>query len=511
MPAEEIRLGPFTEGLNTFSDPTAISDLALAECVNFELDIDGSLVNRPPFNSKIDMTIPGGGVGYLRILGWYSQPGGVYRLIATDNVSITYYYNGTTWVLLANIAATAIVQYRDDLWLTVAVGSAFTGGKWNIGGGFTADANMPKGEAIISHKDRLWIAPGKKASVNGTRMYMSIIISAAVNWPVSPVFVNVGAGDGQNIVDLVVYNSDIIVFKEGSTYRFAFSSDPALGTITRISSTVGATDSGCYAEYQNQIFVLYDNKVYMFVNYGYEQLNSNVPLKTSSPSATVKEIQSISCWAERIIVQYYNSTYVYSLKTRTWSIWRSTAHVQGEFCGRYWTVPGQRPDRATAYFAGVDAGNGKIFEVVDAITANTETIESYFITKNYDYQSASKFKRLTQAGIDVIANVQLTIEAMPVSYANRVTWGQVALFNWGDLNTWGRLIDMNINQTDIVPVVGDAYGRKFVRANFKSFRFRQVAFKVTGVTMGDTATAPLRVFSLSTHVADKASTPKKIS
>ena len=45
--AEALRLGPFVGGINTASDATAVADSELVDCVNFELDIDGSLVGRP--------------------------------------------------------------------------------------------------------------------------------------------------------------------------------------------------------------------------------------------------------------------------------------------------------------------------------------------------------------------------------------------------------------------------------------------------------------------------------
>lgn len=507
MAGEEIRLGPFVGGLNTFSDPTAIGDTDLAEVQNFEMEADGSLVNRPPFVPTVSMPAGSSGTG-ARLLGYYSEPGGIYRLIGTSRAA-TYWFNGTAWNLLANFEASAVVQYRDDLWLITDPTSSSTGGKWTPSGGFVADPNIPQGRAIIAHKERLWVAPGRLAATNGTRLYMSTIVSAGVNWPASKVFINVGAGDGQNIVDLVVYNTDIVIFKTDSTYRFAFSADPATGIVSRISPTIGCADIGCYAEYENQIYVLHNNKVYIFINYNFEQLNSKVPLKADSPSATLIEPYSLSVWADRLIVQYYDKLFVYSLRTQTWSVWKSSL-TNLAFPGRFYTIPGQRTDQPSAYLASPQLGNRALFQITDAITTDAEDMECYFWTKNYDYQSASKFKKLFWWGVDLIANVAVTLTIRPVESSQTITWGQAAAYKWSELQTWSRPISGTTEFVDNVPVEGVAYGRKFIKSP-KALRFRQIAFKVSGKTRGDVATSPLAVFNVTTYVRDKQTVANKIS
>lgn len=512
MPSEEIRLGPFVAGLDTYSDPTAISDTALASVINFEMDGDtGSLVNRPPI-STFNAGVPGAttGNGGTKLLGYFSAPGNVFRLIASNRKDATYWFDGSTWTKIADINATAIVQYRDDLWLITGPNDPLNGGKWNPGSGFTTDVNIPHGAAIIAHKDRLWVIPGKAAMTGGTRLYMSVIVSAAVSWPVSKVIIDIGAGDGQNIVDVVMYINDLVIFKERSTYRFSYSSDPATGSVSRISATIGAMDTGCFAEYENQLYVLHNNKVFLFANYNYSQVNSNVPLRASDPSAVLHENASLSIWAERIFVEYYDATFVFSIKTQTWTMW-DCADPSRKFLGRFLPFPGALPDMPTAYVTSVSRNTGTIYRVIDAITDATEDMTCTIETKNYDYQSASKFKRLFWWGVDVIANVSLRVEARPVVFARTVTWGEARAYTWGQLKTWGRLLDTDINVWEVIPVEGSAYGRKYVKATPVSLRFRQISFKVSGETKGDTTTAPLRIFNLTTFVKDKQQVSKKIS
>lgn len=509
MAIEDIRLGPFVGGLNTASDPTAIGDTELAELVNFEMDDVGALVNRPPIESVVTFSLPAN--GGTEILGYYFEPGGVARLIATDRVSNTYWFNGNTWTLLAARAFSAMVQYRDELWLITPSGSAQTGGKWTPSGGFVADANIPQGGAIISHKDRLWVAAGKEALTNGTRLYMSTIVSAAVSWPVSKVFINISAGDGQNIVDIMVYQSDIVIFKERSTYRFSFAADPALGTATRISATIGAANSGCVVEYQTQVFVLYNNKIFEFSSYNFQEINSQVPLRADNPSVTLWRPYGMSAWAGRIIVNYYDYTYVYSLKTRTWSTWK-TKHPSLGFMGRFFEIPNGRPDQPSAYLAGVSRNMGGLFRITDAITSVAEEMDCYLVTKNYDYQSPARFKKLQYSVIDMIGNVSLDVETRPVSYTRYLTWDEAALRTWDEASefTWDRPTDASNDVKETLLIEGAAYGRKVVKTS-KALRFRQLAFKVGGKTFGDTSTAPLRIFSITTFVGDKERVVAKVS
>lgn len=516
MAGEEIRLGPFVGGLNTYSDPTAISDTSLAEAVNFEMDEDGAYVNRPPFfdfGGAAGPIIPNGtsqNSGF-EILGYYSSPGGAHRLIATNNVDGTYWFDGTRWTSITNRVISAITQYREDLWMICPQGGG-VGGKWSPSSGFTEVPNIPRGDAIISHKDRLWVAAGKSATSNGSRLFMSTIVSAAVNWPASPgVFFDVNPGDGQNAVDIVVYNSDIVVFKERSTYRFSYASDPSTGTLSKISSTIGIADKNCFAEYENSVYLLHSNKVYMFVNYNFEELNSKVPLRANERTEQLWQPYSLSIWADRLIVQYYDEMFVYKLKTRTWSMWQSKNEYL-KYIGKFWHDPASPSDRPSAYLTSSRRAVNRIFQITDGVSNVAEDMDCHVTTKNYDYNTSSRFKRLFWWGVDIVANVSIRCELLPVFYGQRRTWEFMSQFTWGEATgTWAEPAPASRpDYTYAVPVGGLSFGRKFVKLP-QAIRFRQLAFRVSGTTKGDIETAPLKLFSITTFVKDKQKMVKKIS
>lgn len=514
MPVEEIRLGPFVGGLNTFSDPTAIGDTEVAVLVNLENDMDGSLVNRPPL-AQIGATLPGSDGFGINVLGFYEGPANVKYLIASNRNNATYYFDGAAWILITDtFAATAMAQYRDNLWLVAPPTSPNPGGSWKPASGFVADVNMPKGGCALAAKDRVWIGQGADATVDGTKIYFSSLVVAELVWPATKLMFHVGSGDGQNVVDIGVYFESLLIFKQGSTYRYTFTGDPALGVLSRISDNIGAIAKGCFAGFKNDIYVLFDNKVYLFSNYNYDELNMKVPLEADNPSAVLSEQASISVWADRVFVQYYDITYVYSLNTRTWSTWSSTSV---DYMGRFWGIPGKQGDIPIAYtYRTAKTGFLGLYRCLDRVTTVSETMTCRLVTKNYDYQTSNRFKRLISWGVDLISKVAITTKVTPITYSTPITWDQLTSggYTWGDRKaggyTWDRPLDFTVVITDPVVTGGSGTGRKYIKF-LKSLRFRQVNFEILLTTNGDTATAPVRIFNIMTRVSEKQAVSKKIS
>src|SRR5690606_9451764 len=100
-------------------------------------------------------------------------------------------------------AATSMTQFDGKAWLLASDSSANDGGYWTPTGGFVAQEHMPRGDSILGHKFRLWVIKGRDASVNGTRLYHSEVLGIVPIWKTTGAeFIDVGAGDGQNIVQI---------------------------------------------------------------------------------------------------------------------------------------------------------------------------------------------------------------------------------------------------------------------------------------------------------------------
>lgn len=512
MPAEAIRLGPFTGGLNTSSDEAAVQDVDLVICENLELDLDGSLTTRPPVIRVLN-TFPAPYTN-IHLLGYYISNTGAKYLIASNGASRTLYYNGTSWILITDsLGAVDIVQYRDKLWLLAqpSIGAATpqTGGSWDPASGFATVSSMPRGRTIQVNKERLWIGAGENSG-ESSRLYYSAVGQPTVwDTPNGGGFVNISAGDGQNIVEVVVYYSDILIFKDHSVYRLAYSSSPESGQVTRLSSTVGVAAKNCVVVYENTTYVLYADKVYELVNYNFSLISAKVPLKAENPAAVQRPF-GLGAWSDRLMVTYYDVTYVYGLRTGTWSTWKSAFGA----LARAVPSPASQNSPTEVFFTNNRNGIPALYRMRNELTTVGEPFVAKMRTKHYDYQASHSFKRLMWWGADLIAKRKVTGIAVPIVYSIGVTHAQMSAYTHAYLSGFphGRMLAGSLQVVDPVDISSNAAGteRKFIRF-VKSLRFRHIYFEMWFETMGTIDTAPAKLFTILTPVRSGQVVPKKIN
>lgn len=510
MPGEPVLVGPFTGGLNNFSDPTAVLDNELVVCDNFELDLDGSLKSRPPFTD----TGTGITTGNLQILGWYEDATSGAYLLASDGVTSTYQYHNGAWTLITNtVSGASMAQFNGFAYVTAPATSSQVGGHWSPSGGWVADANMPKGDSIISNKFRLWIAAGKSAVSNPTRMYYSNVLGASTFWPASPNFIDIGAGDGQAIVALQPYYGVILIFRTESVYSYSFGSDPAAGNVLPVLPTIGLEDKYCLAASEAYLYFMYRGRLYEFVNNRANQINPKTVFKANS-QAGIGQAYAVSVFNKRIVVSFYDTMYVFNLVTRTWTSWTTSAF------GAVGTIIMEPGDPATAVTALCSSSKtvavgtrSPLLQIVDEFDAvNAESMVSRLVTKNYNYNSSAQFKRLFWWGIDATFRGVVHTTVSPIVGHFRVTYSQLRAYTYSQLRayTYGQMLSTAPSSDDIVDTSGASALRRFVKL-LKSLRFRQVNYAVSFEHDGSTATAPVRVFSLTTYVLVKEHVTAKVS
>lgn len=507
MPGEAIQIGPFTGGLNTFSDPTAIADNELTVCENFELDLDGSLKSRPPFVYRsIDM--PLGASGNANILGYFYGPGNVPYLIGSDGLSKTYYYSGAAWVLITNtFAATSMAQFDNKAWLLAPYGSTNPGGYWEPSGGFVAEPEMPRGDTIVAHKQRLWVAGGRDALLNATTMYYSNVLGSSPFWPTFSSTTNtvkIGSGDGQAIVRLAVYYNSLVIFRTNSIYSYQFLSDPGVGTISLLVPNIGLSDKKSFVAYENYIYFMYDERGYEFVNNRAQQINTKVPFVSGSRTGIDEsQARSVSLFNNRIIFSYFNYLYVFGLRTRTWSVWNSP--TKGPLGEIFSAITDNDFEEAVTFSSAIVPAGGtrvaKTLHLSDVFTFDSEVFTCIAQTKNYNYQSSSTYKRLFWWGVDAVFNGTVTATVTPVTFNTAVTWNQLLSYTWSAVsgNDWLQPANPVIDVQTVRQTSGSTALRKFVKF-LKSLRFRQVNYRLEFETDGTQTTAPIRLFSLMTYV-----------
>lgn len=509
---EPLVIGPFAGGLNTYDDPTAVKDTELVECLNWDPGLEGSLRSRPPFQN-LNKPLTLGASGNMKFLGFYYLSGGTYRLIASDGLSSTWAYDGTNWALVTStFAASAMAQFDNKAWLSSPVGEADPGGYWTPGGGFVADADMPHGDTIVAFKSRLWMSPGK-GNTNSTRVYYSKVLGQPNFWQAAG-FVDVGQGDGQDIILLTTYYNTLVAFRSQSIFSFSFNSDPAQGSVALLVPGVGLTSKDCLISYENYLYFMYDEKAYVFINNGAQQINLKVPF-TASNQANISIPFSVSLFNNRAIFHYYDTMYVYSLRTKTWTRWKSPQHGA---IGQIMSPQGLLTDQAYVNSsAAVALGGGrtaKLLYITDAFSNATETYTCEVQTKNYNYQLSSNFKRLFWWGVDAVFRTRIRGWAVPVVYRTQVTWGQLRTsgVTWGTLlgGTWGAPFVGDVSVTSDYDLAGTGPTRKFVKM-FKSLRFRQIYFKLVFDTDGSLGSAPVNLFTITAYVGTKQTVSETIS
>lgn len=514
MPGAPIQVGPFIGGLNTFSDATAIADNELTVCENFELDLDGSLKSRPPIEN-LGINFPLGATGNVDFLGNFFTSTGVSYLIASDGLSSTYYFNGTAWVLITNtMAAAGFVQFDDKAWLTAPVGSANPGGYWTVAGGFVADTNMPKGECIVTFKDRLWIAEGKDSTVNGTRLYRSRTLADPSLWQSTNDFVDIGSGDGQNIVQLAVYFNTLIIFRTESTYGLQYTSDPAAAVVSLIIPKVGLNSKDSLAQFETYIYFMYENKAYEFINNRAAQINVKVPF-FSTTTTNIYLPYAVSEFNQRILFTYFDKVFVYNLRTRSWTIWKSQTYGSlGQFFTR-----SNNDDKSIVLGhknVAVPAGSPRVaplLQITDEYTNVTETMDCIIQTKNFNYQASSVYKRLFWWGLDATFKGTVIGTAVPITQSftvnwqtlfNNETWNSMLQYTWGSPQSGSPPVNTTVTESAVT------FRRIFTKF-LKSLRFRQIYFRVKFTTNGASDQAPVRLFSLMTYVNPKQTVTKEIT
>lgn len=363
---QPLRLGPFLNGLNTGSDPTAIADAELAVSFNMELDIDGSLTSRPPFK---EIAGPGGITERLIVL-CDAVFAGVHYLIASNSNGVFYYASGSWGTITTSIQAYCAVQYADRVYLVARPGSANPGGKWD-GAVFTAVAAIPKGTACTIHKERLFIAPGITATANASRLSFSDPGNFD-SWPGTN-FLDVNQGDGTNLLDLTVYQDNLLLFKNHSSYVLAYDTRPTDAVLRKISSTIGVPGQYCVANYENQIYVFHNGWIYEIINYDFNRLNTKVPFirDATAPTPFAAESTCLSLIGDRLVCRLLKKIYVYGLRTRTWSEWGSTEDPLQYFG----PVVKVKFDTGPQFFAGSSLLDTRtLIQIVD--TVNSTDVET---------------------------------------------------------------------------------------------------------------------------------------
>lgn len=505
MASTPVAIGPFTGGLNNYSDPAAVGDEECVQIRNFDIDLDGTLVSRPPIIQDSDLLA----APYHDVIATYTEPNSrvTYLIYVTEETTRAYNTSVKTSQLIRNAPFRSAVMYDDKLWL-VSDRDDEDGGYWTPTSSFTAVGDMAKGVSSVIYKERMFIGNSKG------RLYFSGPGNLE-NWSSSD-FLDVKSGDGQELVKVMDFSGQIVIFKTESTYIFQYDSAPTRGTVQAVSSSVGLDNSACITEQDGIIYVFHNQTAYSVNNWRWEQINTKVLFNndlTSFPPGAVRKF-SLSVLGYRLVIRYGDVYYIYGLKTRCWTTWTSSHPVD------YWIRhPEKDSEGLDVYYAGGYTGD-KIFKFVekysDGPTENQETIVCSVTSKMYDYSVPYSFKRLFWWGIDIVTKHPVNVQVRPHVHSVGITWDDAnnENYTWDQLRlaggTWDRPLDKSLDVSDNADIYYVSGARVFVRF-IKALRFRKVSFYLEGTNNGTSAEGPLRVFSMVSNISNRQQVPKKIN
>jgi hypothetical protein len=112
-------------------------------------------------------------------------------------------------------------------------------------------------------------------------------------------------------------------------------------------------------------------------------------------------------------------------------------------------------------------------------------------------------------GIDCYTGRDVTGTLYPFSVAYKVTWSQLSLHKWSQLNTWEYPLTALPTTTQSVSSSSGIH-IKFVRFP-KSLRFRLLQFKIDMLTKGNTTDGPAYIYSITAFIGAKQIVPKAVN
>jgi hypothetical protein len=551
----ELEFGPFSGGINTYSDPSKIQDNEVVDAVNFDFSLDGSFTSRPPWDVLYAEKISGitGSVNpecTQVVIGSFVY-GGIRFVIFTSNhiggdwASYVYYLEGPNEGTIAKIGDGRhgkAHRYANRIYLVpFDQDSQGMGLEYILSSGLTnVISGMPVGYASVVYKDRLWVS-GRRNVPNNSRLLFSELGNFA-SWNNSINFFDVAPGDGDAVHELAIYQDNIVIFKDNATYILTYDQGPPQAVLQVINTEIGAMGPYCVGTYENSIFILKYNEVYQMSNYDFARVNLKLPFEFDETTVGNAD-WDISFWlsvvGDRLVVRFFNRLYIYNLRLQAWTRWESedpSIHYLGPIItldntntnlrrGVNRFVAGSSLTRNIDSDGPGSSGNWnkyiKLFFMEDQYSdtaiengnvispEESSDINLSLTTKQFGFGLSHRFKRLTHWGVDVFTSKEVSGTLIPFTIAYQTTWGELEAIPWEQLQSWQYPLTELPSISQIVPAGAGIHSR-YIRFP-TSIRFRLLQFKVELKTKGNTIDGPVVFYSITAFLAPKQLLSKAVN
>ena len=490
-----VKMGPFIGGMRNSSGlGENIADNEVYDLTNLEVDLDGSLVNRPAIGDLTINWTTGGSVApspitNLRVIGRYiPNDGRTFIVLSVSNtIRLINASSGIAEAITGSVQAVCCIQYNNKLWIIPKPGASGSGGYFDATNPtitFTTVAAIPQGEAAVLYKDRIFVGCGITATSNTARVRFCAV-GDPTTWNGSDNF-DVNPGDGEKVVDLVIAGNDIIIFKEHSTYRFTYSKLPSAADLTIIDSKIGVPAINCAVVYNsNTVYTLHDNAVYELVNSIYKRISSPVAL-TQVLDATLNSYDTfgLTLFRDRLFVRYYTNMLVYALRVQRWSRWTMARKFS-----KIVVIPTANIGLDTAYMhSATSADPNKIYFFRDDRVTGVGSTESFnwsVQTKITNFDIPQGFKVISHGHVQIATSGNFTTTIRIPNSQQNPTWDyEAAHFIWSDPGNWDDF-DLTAYSSTVSPAAGE-YNVKDVKSIKQKFRFRTMYILLSGAAVANT-------------------------
>jgi hypothetical protein len=362
----------------------------------------------------------------------------------------------------------------------------------------------------------MYLVPGIGAASNESRLRFSSPADLTT-WSGTN-FIDVSTGDGESLNAVIVYNDNLLLFKDDSIFVLAYDLNPADAILREINPVLGAMDGDNIIQFENVVYVIHDDTVYEVVNYDFNPINIKVPfvLNTSTaPSQTRFVDVALSLIGERLIVKYFAKLYVFGLRTRTWSEWAVTTDPT-EFwhdTTRFYKLPNTEnyfSRRAyTTSAVVIKVPNNPTVGDAELTGAADEKIRCTAKTKDFDMADPVHFKRLFWWSADILSGDLIIGTTVPVTNVFQPIWNDLTM-GWSSIpGPWSQLLSFPAGVVDTVTADNNFQLAKTIPF-LKSLRFRKINFQIELDTEGRSVEIA-KLFSLTANVLTKQRITQKVN
>ena len=474
---QEIKIGPWPDGINFLDPPDRIRDSQLRQVVNLEIDNTGVLFPRRGFR-YLSTNGPVANKRYLA--GSVTLDGsndisamiGAYETSPSTRTLFYSYVNDNMGVFTVPVPGLikSVVQYQNKIWYIPANASSVgRSSPSNLTNTLTSVAAMPYGDYGFILKDRLFIV--RKAT---SELFFSKATDFTTWAAPDGGVIQVNPGDNRPITKVVVLNNQIVIFKRDQTFIFSFTNNPTGdGTLRQVSADQGANDA---ITYNNEVYCFNDRSVFKFINGYFVDIGIQLNLRQMQSFFVGTPKPSISIFGKYLMIGQMKDLqhYVMNLDTGAWSTFyfsdaTMAASLSSGSINSYDAATG-----ATYNHYGNDTGyiftvNEKYEDTVtmDKAVGGAYVTPGYTIrTKTYDFDDAETWKRHYSVAADIISR--------------NVASAPQTSFYFG--NSSENIETNDFTLPDGGHATGDFYGLigpveiSPVRAAVRSFRFRRLFY-----------------------------------